>query len=319
MGFRRFVAFGPVLLANPYFLYNIRVTLKYTIPNITYSTSLSTFYPKRGLLYNFNRDLTTTAPTNTIGLDNNSNNNNFGVEPNDPIVARISQDPKLVASIQEFSEILKSKGFDLKERQMPSMLQMAKLATDSQVKQKLINLNKELKNAGIELNPETVQKYMTFAPQGMEKPTHKTPLNDNENIISPPITTTQKAYEPPKSATAKIQSSPTTSSSTPSPPIPTPPPPPPTSQLKEHSKVTSPAPEPTPTPTKSSTSATKQKNTKKLKQESATSTKESTPKQKYQAPKQPEKIASETTEKLKEEQEPVGLLSRIKSFFKSRK
>ncbi|CAJ0904368.1 12831_t:CDS:2 [Entrophospora sp. SA101] len=102
MGFRRFAAFGPVLLANPYFLYNIRVTLKYTIPNITYSTSLSTFYPKR-------------------------------VDPDDPIVTRISQDPKLMASIQEFSEILKSKGIDLGKRQMPSMLQMAKLATDGQV------------------------------------------------------------------------------------------------------------------------------------------------------------------------------------------
>ncbi|CAJ0629429.1 4190_t:CDS:2, partial [Entrophospora sp. SA101] len=101
MGFRRFAAFGPVLLANPYFLYNIRVTLKYTIPNITYSTSLSTFYPKR-------------------------------VDPDDPIVTRISQDPKLMASIQEFSEILKSKGIDLGKRQMPSMLQMAKLATDGQ-------------------------------------------------------------------------------------------------------------------------------------------------------------------------------------------
>nr|CAG8453872.1 5247_t:CDS:2 [Entrophospora candida] len=271
MGFRRFAAFGPVLLANPYFLYNIRVTLKYTIPNITYSTSLSTFYPKR-------------------------------VDPDDPIVTRISQDPKLMASIQEFSEILKSKGIDLGKRQMPSMLQMAKLATDGQVKQKLINLNKELKSAGIELNTETVQKYMTFVPQGMEKPTYKTPLDNSENI-----------YESPKSVTTKIQSSPTTLSPTPSPPIPIHPPQPPTSQPNENSKVTS------PTPTKSSISATKQKTTKKLKQESAISTKESAPKQKYQAPKQPEKIASETTEKLKEEQEPVGLLSRIKSFFKFKK
>ncbi|CAJ0913328.1 8838_t:CDS:2 [Entrophospora sp. SA101] len=251
MGFRRFAAFGPVLLANPYFLYNIRVTLKYTIPNITYSTSLSTFYPKR-------------------------------VDPDDPIVTRISQDPKLMASIQEFSEILKSKGIDLGKRQMPSMLQMAKLATDGQVKQKLINLNKELKSAGIELNTETVQKYMTFVPQGMEKPTYKTPLDNSENI-----------YESPKSVTTKIQSSSTTLSPTPSPPIPIHPPQPPTSQPNEHSK--------------------------KLKQESAISTKESAPKQKYQAPKQPEKIASETTEKLKEEQEPVGLLSRIKSFFKFKK
>nr|CAG8433704.1 5505_t:CDS:1 [Entrophospora candida] len=308
MGFRRFAAFGPVLLANPYFLYNIRVTLKYTIPNITYSTSLSTFYPKRGLLYNFNRDLTTTTTSNTIGLENNNNNNinNFKVDPDDPIVTRISQDPKLMASIQEFSEILKSKGIDLGKRQMPSMLQMAKLATDGQVKQKLINLNKELKSAGIELNTETVQKYMTFVPQGMEKPTYKTPLDNSENI-----------YESPKSVTTKIQSSPTTLSPTPSPPIPIHPPQPPTSQPNENSKVTSPTP--TPTPTKSSISATKQKTTKKLKQESAISTKESAPKQKYQAPKQPEKIASETTEKLKEEQEPVGLLSRIKSFFKFKK
>lgn len=152
---KRFIACGSVLLANPYFLYNIRITLKYTISSITYSSSLSTFYPKRSL-YNFNKNLTTTTPN--AGL----NESDIKIDPNDQIEARISQDPKLIASIQEFSQILKNKGVDLSTGQMPSMLQMARLATDGQVKQKLINLNNEFKNAGVEFNAETAQKYITF-------------------------------------------------------------------------------------------------------------------------------------------------------------
>src|SRR5437764_14429306 len=121
---RRLVACRPVLLTNPYFLYNHRITLKHTISSTNnYNSSLSTFDPRRAL-HNFNRGLTTTS--NTTGLDNN----NFKIDPNDPIITKISQDPKLIASIQEFSQILKSKGLDLTTGKRPSMLQMARLATD---------------------------------------------------------------------------------------------------------------------------------------------------------------------------------------------
>nr|CAG8611865.1 14756_t:CDS:2 [Entrophospora candida] len=130
---KRFIACGPVLLANPYFLYNIRITLKYTISSITYSSSLSTFYPKRSL-YNFNKNLTTTTPN--AGLN--------------------ESDIKLTLMTKLRQELVKI------QSQMPSMLQMARLATDGQVKQKLINLNNEFKNAGVEFNAETAQKYITL-------------------------------------------------------------------------------------------------------------------------------------------------------------
>ncbi|RIA85424.1 hypothetical protein C1645_676550, partial [Glomus cerebriforme] len=78
--------------------------------------------------------------------------------PNDPLVTKIRSDPQILVSIQEFSQLLQGKGVDLSTGQMPSMLQLAKLASDKEVNAKITAINSQLTKAGITLDAKTVQK-----------------------------------------------------------------------------------------------------------------------------------------------------------------
>ncbi|CAJ0895266.1 17365_t:CDS:2, partial [Entrophospora sp. SA101] len=85
------------------------------------------------------------------------------------IISKIGKDPKLIATIYQFTETLKKKGVDLTTGEMPSMFQMAKLATDHQVKLMIDNVNNEFQNAGITIDAETTQKYTTMMPMSNVK------------------------------------------------------------------------------------------------------------------------------------------------------
>src|ERR1043165_2244079 len=94
------------IYANPYCIYNAYIKLKYVVPNVKNATLLQP------------RNFTNTPLGNNIKIDSN-----------DPLVTKIRSDPQILASIQEFSQLLQGKGVDLSTGQMPSMLQMAKLAS----------------------------------------------------------------------------------------------------------------------------------------------------------------------------------------------
>ncbi|PKC73655.1 hypothetical protein RhiirA1_325191, partial [Rhizophagus irregularis] len=76
---------------------------------------------------------------------------------------KIRSDPEILVSIQEFSQLLQGKGVDISRGQMPSMLQMAKLASDKEINAKITNINTLLNRAGITLDSQTIQKFMNWA------------------------------------------------------------------------------------------------------------------------------------------------------------
>ncbi|CAJ0844549.1 1753_t:CDS:2 [Entrophospora sp. SA101] len=69
---------------------------------------------------------------------------NLIIYKSDQIISKIGKDPKLIATIYQFTETLKKKGVDLTTGEMPSMFQMAKLATDHQVKLMIDNTLKSI-------------------------------------------------------------------------------------------------------------------------------------------------------------------------------
>nr|CAG8437414.1 12306_t:CDS:2 [Entrophospora candida] len=109
---------------------------------------------------------------------------NLIIYKSDQIISKIGKDPKLIATIYQFTETLKKKGVDLTTGEMPSMFQMAKLATDHQVKLMIDNVNNEFQNAGITIDAETTQKYTTMMPMSYPIPEREGNSNNGSRISS---------------------------------------------------------------------------------------------------------------------------------------
>lgn len=140
----------------PYCIYNVYIKLKYVVPSLKNAT------------------LSPTSPTSPSRLQrqyhvtsgnfmNTPLDNNVKIDPNDPLVTKIRSEPEILVSIQEFSRLLQGKGVDLSRGQMPSMLQMAKLASDKEINAKITDINILLNRAGITLDSQTIQKFMNWA------------------------------------------------------------------------------------------------------------------------------------------------------------
>ncbi|RHZ50272.1 hypothetical protein Glove_502g9 [Diversispora epigaea] len=134
----------------PYFIYNAHIQLKYTFINAARST-LPPMCPQCPHRFFHSTNY------NSLGMDNN-----MRIDPDDPIIKKIRTDPSILTSITEFATLLKNKGVDLSNGQMPSFMQMAKLAGDKEVSEKLDILNKQFHQAGIAFDAETAQKFMSI-------------------------------------------------------------------------------------------------------------------------------------------------------------
>src|SRR3954453_6634082 len=141
MSIRFFFRNERYIYANPYCIYNAYIKLKYVVPSVK-NTTLSPICLQR------------------VNFMNTPLDNNMKIDSNDPLVTKIRSDPQILTSIQEFSQLLQGKGVDLSTGQMPSMLQMAKLASDKEVNAKIMAINSQLTKAGITLDAQTIQKFM---------------------------------------------------------------------------------------------------------------------------------------------------------------
>ncbi|CAG8822086.1 999_t:CDS:1, partial [Racocetra fulgida] len=83
---------------------------------------------------------------------------NMKIDPNDPFITKIRSNPRILSTIQELVQLLQSKGVDLNSGQTPSMIQMAKLASDKEVSAKLVIIDSQLREAGITLDGETARR-----------------------------------------------------------------------------------------------------------------------------------------------------------------
>ncbi|CAG8648176.1 10857_t:CDS:2 [Acaulospora colombiana] len=152
---------------------------------------------KSGLKYGFINVINSTlSPTHrsfhasnrnfrpSLGLDSN-----IKIDPDDPIVTKIRSDPVILKSINEFAALLKNKGVDLSSGQMPSFMQMAKLAGDKEVSEKLNVLNTQFRQAGITFDAETAQKFMSTQNKHVIEATKSSAASDGPQESRSKITT----------------------------------------------------------------------------------------------------------------------------------
>lgn len=169
----------------PYCCYNVYIKLKYVVPSLK-NTTLLPISPTSPTCLQRQYHVTSGKFMNAP-LDNN-----MKIDPNDPLVTKIRSDPEILVSIQEFSQLLQGKGVDLSRGQMPSMLQMAKLASDKEINAKITNINTLLNRAGITLDSQTIQKFMNWANTD-KAPELSVSQNSTQKIPSQAATLTPKA------------------------------------------------------------------------------------------------------------------------------
>ncbi|CAJ0762428.1 8145_t:CDS:1, partial [Entrophospora sp. SA101] len=85
------------------------------------------------------------------------------VDSDDPVITKICENQNLLRFIEEFIQLLKSKGVNISAGETPPMFQVARLATDYEIKEKLEALDNEFQKAGIQFDTETAQKFMLYA------------------------------------------------------------------------------------------------------------------------------------------------------------
>ncbi|CAG8460686.1 17397_t:CDS:10 [Cetraspora pellucida] len=106
-----------------------------------------------------------------FGLDN------MRIDPNDPFVTKIRSNPRILSSIQELAQLLQSKGFNISSGQTPSMVQMARLASDKEVSAKLVIIDAQLREAGITLDGETARKFMNLSETNSKQDNNLSEIN----------------------------------------------------------------------------------------------------------------------------------------------
>nr|CAG8440387.1 8454_t:CDS:2 [Entrophospora candida]CAG8476349.1 7594_t:CDS:2 [Entrophospora candida] len=165
----------PVLLslANSY---NVRIKLKHAIQKNTIYTCLSRFYhPKQKFsisktkYHNYHFNINRKLYTEPISIEYS-----LKVDSDDPVITKICENQNLLIFIEEFIQLLKSKGVNISAGETPPMFQVARLATDYEIKEKLEALDNEFQKAGIQFDTETAQKFMLYATK--EWKTHQNQL-----------------------------------------------------------------------------------------------------------------------------------------------
>ncbi|CAG8727526.1 7818_t:CDS:10 [Cetraspora pellucida] len=114
-----------------------------------------------------------------FGLDN------MRIDPNDPFVTKIRSNPRILSSIQELAQLLQRKGFNISSGQKPSMVQMARLASDKEVSAKLFIIDAQLREAGITLDGETARKFMNLSETNSKQDNNLSDINlrqSNNNL-----------------------------------------------------------------------------------------------------------------------------------------
>ncbi|CAG8724044.1 27913_t:CDS:1 [Dentiscutata erythropus] len=185
MSFRYFVRYEHY----PYIIYNAHINLRHTVYNVM---NVTCRHPRR--------EFRTTKRT-LLGLDN------MKIDPYDPFIVKIRSNPKILSSIKELVQLLQSKGIDLTNGQTPSMMQMARLATDKEVSKKLVVIDTQLREAGIVLDAETAQKFMDLSgsQQVSKNPITSAPPSLDATAESKMISETNTKQSNPDVVTAKPQ------------------------------------------------------------------------------------------------------------------
>ncbi|WFD28963.1 hypothetical protein MNAN1_003979 [Malassezia nana] len=87
-----------------------------------------------------------------------------------PGFEKLGESPEALAAVNHLIEVLEKHGLDLSSGTKPSMMQMAKLATNAEVRECTAKVVQEMKKAGVDLSPENLQKIMngSFRPCSMD-------------------------------------------------------------------------------------------------------------------------------------------------------
>ncbi|KAL1918497.1 uncharacterized protein VTP21DRAFT_3157 [Calcarisporiella thermophila] len=88
-----------------------------------------------------------------------------GVDPNHPLIQQLASNPHILHSLTEFTQLLQEKGLDVTGAKPPSFMQMMKLMTDSQIKEKVGEISQQFQAAGIQLDMSTIME-LSKAMQG---------------------------------------------------------------------------------------------------------------------------------------------------------
>ncbi|WFD32938.1 hypothetical protein MSPP1_003991 [Malassezia sp. CBS 17886] len=77
-----------------------------------------------------------------------------------PGFEKLSGRPEALAAMQNLIDVLKKNGMDLSSGEKPSMMQLARMATNSEVRECTAKVVEEMRKAGIDLSPERLQELM---------------------------------------------------------------------------------------------------------------------------------------------------------------
>lgn len=78
------------------------------------------------------------------------------------VVSKIRDSSELKAQLREFQTLLSEKGFDFSSGKPPSIMQMVKLISHDDVKDKIKGLKDTLEKEGIELTPSDLTAFMSL-------------------------------------------------------------------------------------------------------------------------------------------------------------
>ncbi|KAN0066052.1 hypothetical protein ACQY0O_000145 [Thecaphora frezii] len=81
--------------------------------------------------------------------------------PLPPGFEKIAQSPTALSAIQQLVETLKKHGLDITSGQRPSVMQLMKIAANSEIRSASAKVMEELQKAGIDVSPERLQAMMS--------------------------------------------------------------------------------------------------------------------------------------------------------------
>ncbi|KAI9265668.1 hypothetical protein EDC94DRAFT_603764 [Helicostylum pulchrum] len=77
--------------------------------------------------------------------------------PAHPLIEKIQQHPHIIEQLVNFTSLLQSKGIDVSGKQ-PSYMQIMKVMSDPEIKEKVQKLAQDMQGAGIQLDMNTIQE-----------------------------------------------------------------------------------------------------------------------------------------------------------------
>ncbi|EPQ32244.1 uncharacterized protein PFL1_00441 [Pseudozyma flocculosa PF-1] len=90
--------------------------------------------------------------------------------PLPPGFEKVTQRPSAIEAIRNLVEIMKKNGIDMSSGEKPSMFQMMKLASNSEIREATGKLMHELKEAGMDVSPQALQKFMQAGADSLKDP-----------------------------------------------------------------------------------------------------------------------------------------------------